>query len=133
MGIIDRWVDRWRFWRTGLTREERDYRQWCDQMINSRACRVQDIFRNFKHIVAVNPDKFLDPREPFAWVPCANARTYFWPQRPLGQNCVWTVEQVMRSPSTANQWERTSLGGETVVFVATNSERDAVMIALKWS
>ena len=92
-----------------------------------------DMFRNFKHIIMVDVDKFVDYHEPFAWVPNEDARQYFWPNRPLGENAVWRFERVINCPATANQWEINELGGEDKIFVATNNERDALMIALKYS
>jgi hypothetical protein len=126
-------VDRWLTWRTGKTKEERNWHDWYDANVNYGATRIKDMFRNFKHIIIVDTHKFMDPAEPFAWVPCADARQYFWPARPLGENCVWRFERVMNAPSTAWEWHINELGGEDKVFVATNSDTDAMMIALKYA
>jgi hypothetical protein len=91
------------------------------------------MFKNFKHVIIVDPEKFVDHNEPFAWVPCKDARQYFWPERPLGENAVWRFERVIKYPSTANEWEVNEFGGEDHIFVATNNDKDAIMIALKYS
>ena len=49
------------------------------------------------------------------------------------ENLVWQYARVINFPSTANEWEVNELGGEDKIFVATNNERDALMIALKYS
>jgi hypothetical protein len=49
------------------------------------------------------------------------------------ESAVWRCERVINYASTTWEWEVNELGGEDTVFVATNNERDAVMIALRWS
>lgn len=133
MKIVDRIRDCWITWRTGKTRDQREYETWCEHMIYHSADRIRDVFANFKHIITVDPNKFFDPREPSAWVPCQEARQYLWPVRPLGENCVWSIERVMRSPGTDSEWQRNEFGGEDRVFVATNSGKDAIIIAMRWA
>jgi hypothetical protein len=119
------------FRKTGYTRAEREYRAWYESAINWRATRVRDIFHNFEHIIIVDPNKFFT-YDPFVWALKKDAKQYFWPQRALGENAVWRWERVIRAPSTGNEWSVNELGGEDTVFVATNSDEDAVMIALKY-
>ena len=126
------WIkDRWLTWRTGKTKAEREWAEWYEIHVNYRAGDTTDMFKNFKHVMVVAADKFFDHGEPFAWVPNADARQYFWPQRELGNNAVWRFERVMW-----NQWDRrwhiNGMGDEDKVFVATNSDNDAIMIALKY-
>ena len=118
--------------KTGKDKSQREWEAWYDQNVNYRATKIRDMFKNFKHVIIVNTDKFVDHAEPFAWVPCKDARQYFWPARPLGENCVWRFERVINCPATAWEWEINEIGGEDMIFVATNNERDAVMIALKY-
>jgi hypothetical protein len=89
------------------------------------------MFMHFKHVIEVDTHKFMDPAEPFAWVPCADARQYFWPQRPVTDTCVWRFERVIWD-KWENCWHINGLGDEDKVFVATNSDKDAMMIALKY-
>lgn len=117
--------------KTGKTKAEREWEAWYEQNVNFRATRIKDMFKNFKHVMIVNPDKFFQ-FDPFAWVPTNDAKQYFWPARPLGENCVWRFERVINCPASAWEWEVNELGGEDKVFVATNNDRDAVMIALKY-
>lgn len=133
MTFWEKVTDKYLTWRTGKDKQHRDWEAWYEVNVNYRATKINDMFRNFKHIIMVDVDKFVDYHEPFAWVPNADARQYFWPNRPLGENAVWRFERVMKAPSTANQWEINELGGEDKIFVATNNERDALMIALKYS
>ena len=127
------WIRDWYLTRkTGKTKEEREWIAWYEQNVNYRATRIKDMFKNFKHVIIVDLNKFVDHAEPFAWVPCADARQYFWPARPLGENAVWRFERVINCPATAWEWEVNELGGEDKIFVATNNEQDALMIALKY-
>ena len=129
--MIERIKDRWLTWRTGKDKATRDYEAWYDINVNLRSHYIQDMFKNFEHVITVDPAKFMDPHEPFGWVPCEKAREYFWPQRALGENCVWRFERVSR-----DQWNNRLLIegflGEDRVFVATNNSKDAMMIALQW-
>lgn len=131
MEIVEQIKDWYLTRKTGKTKAEREWEAWYNENVNYRAIRIKDMFKNFKHIIIVDSNKFFK-FDPFAWVPCDDAKQYFWPYRPLGENCVWRVERVMNEPSTAWEWTVNELGGEDRVFVATNSERDAMMIALKY-
>ncbi len=119
--------------KTGKTKAEREYILWYEQTVNLRATRIKNMFDNFKHIVRVDTEKFFNLDEPFGWSVCEDAKQYFWPNRELGNNCVWRFERVMNCPATAWEWEINELGGEDKVFVATNNGQDALMIALKYS
>lgn len=133
MTFWEKVTDKYITWRTGKDKVQRDWEAWYAVNVNYRATKINDMFKNFKHIIMVDVDKFVDFHEPFAWVPNEDARQYFWPNRPLGENAVWRFERVINCPATANQWEINELGGEDKIFVATNNERDALMIALKFS
>jgi hypothetical protein len=132
MNLKERLVDWYLTRKTGKTKAEREFIAWYEQNVNYRATRIKNMFENFEHIVIVDPQKFVDHAEPFTWVPCKDARQYFWPARPLGENAVWRFERVINCPATAWEWEINELGGEDKIFVATNNERDAMMIALKY-
>lgn len=125
-------VDRYLTWRTGDDKATREWKAWYETNVNYRATRINDMFKNFKYVILVDIDKFVDHSEPFTWVPNKDARQYFWPQRELGNNAVWRFERVIRYPSTNNEWEVNSIGGEDHIFVATNNDRDAMMITLKY-
>ena len=133
MKLIDSAKERYLTWKTGKTKSEREWEAWYEQNVNYRATRIKDMFKHFEHIIIVDPDKFFNHHEPFAWVPNKDAKQYFWPQRPLETTCVWRFERVINCPATAWQWEINELGGEDKVFVATNNEQDALMIAMKYA
>jgi hypothetical protein len=117
--------------KTGKNKSQRDWEAWYESNVNYRATRIKDMFKNFKHVIIVDSNKFFQ-FDPFTWVPTEDAKQYFWPARPLGENCVWRFERVMNCPATAWEWEVNELGGADTVFVATNNDRDAMMIALKY-
>lgn len=134
MNLIERIKDWYLTKKTGKTKSEREYDEWYFANVCLRSTRVKDIFHGFEHIIAVDPNKFFDlERHPFMWYMSPDVDQYFWPQKPIGECSVYQFLRVMKAPSTTWQWEVNELGGEDKVFVATNNEADAVMIALKYS
>ena len=126
------WIkDRWLTWRTGKDRATREWEEWYETNVHYRSNSINYMFKEFKHIIVVDHKKFFQ-FDPFAWVPCEEAKTYMWPARPLGENCVWRIERVFWNP-WQSEWIPNDLGDTDKVFVATNSDSDATMIALKWS
>lgn len=138
MKLLDQVRERWTTWRTGKTREEREWEAWVKANINWRSDRVRDIFGTFRYVIDVDPDKFLVDHA-LTWVPHPDARQYFYPVRPLGRNAVWKIMRVHQQTGigldgeTQAEWFVNELGGEDRLFVATNSEQDAVIISLRWS
>lgn len=127
------WVqDRWLTWRTGMDRETRAWHSWYDINVNYRADTIDDMFKNFRHVIMVNTEKFTDYHNPFGWTPCADAKQYFWPHCALADTAVWRFERVAWDP-VQEQWRINELGGVDHIFVATNSDSDAVVIALKYA
>lgn len=116
---------------TGRTKAEREWDKWYAQNVNYRASDITNMFDNFKYVIEVNTDKFTNPHEQFGWVPCADAKQYFWPRRPVETTCVWRFERVAWDQGD-KRWHINSLGGEDKIFVATNSDKDATMITLKY-
>ena len=123
--------DKYLTWRTKKPKEVREWEAWYETTVNYRASTIPDMFKNFKHVIEVNVEKFTDPHEPFTWVPVKDARQYFWPNRPLGENCVWRFERVFWN-QWHKRWEINDMGDCDKIFVATNSDKDATMIALKY-
>lgn len=124
-------VDKYLTWKTGKSKSEREWSAWYDQNVNWLSPSISTMFAKFKHVIVVDTDKFVDHAEPFAWVPCADAKQYFWPQRELGDNAVWRFERVI--PYGGNDYYVNGIGDRDLIFVATNNDRDAMMIALKYS
>lgn len=129
--LKEHFVDKYLTWRTGKDKSTREWEAWYDANVNYRASDITDMFKNFKHVIIVDVDKFTNPCEPFAWVPCDDAKQYFWPQRPLGENAVWRFERVIWD-KWDQRWHVNGLGDEDKIFVATNNDKDAMMIALKY-
>lgn len=130
--MIEYLKDRWLTWRTGKDKYQREWEAWYEVNVNYRANTISHMFQNFKHVIVVNPDTFFDLCEPFAYVPCEDAMQYFWPRRELDNNCVWRFERVVPDDGTTD-WIINGMGDRDKVFVATNSDRDAMMIALKYT
>lgn len=131
MVVIEYLKDKYLTWRTGKDKAQREWEAWYEVNVIYGASTIPNMFRNFKHIIVVDPDKFFQ-FDPFTWVPCEDAKQYFWPNRELGNNAVWRFERVVWD-QWSEQWSINGLGDRDLAFVATNNERDAMMIALKYS
>lgn len=131
--VMIEWLkDKWLTWRTGKDKQQREWEAWFDTTVVRRASTIENMFMNFKYILPVRIDIF-DLDEPFGWYPCKDFQQYLYPNRPLGDCTVYHFARGYR-----DQWDKrfhlSDLQSEQdQVFVATNNERDAVMIALKWS
>jgi hypothetical protein len=130
--MIEYIVDKWLTWRTGLNKEDRDWYKWQGGHIVERATTIENMFMHFKHIIPVST-KIYDLNYPFGWVPCEDFKQYLYPNRALGDNTVYYFARGYR-----DQWDgkfhlHDIRAEQDQVFVATNNERDAIMIALKYS
>lgn len=130
--MIEYIVDKWLTWRTGLNKEDRDWYKWQGGHIVERATTIENMFMHFKHIIPVST-KIYDLSYPFGWVPCEDFKQYLYPARVLGDNTVYYFARGYR-----DQWDgkfhlNDMRAEQDQVFVATNNERDAIMIALKYS
>lgn len=129
--MIESIKERYLTWRTGKDKKQRDWEAWYEANVVYRAHDITNMLKNFKHVIDVDWNKFIVDGG-LCWVPRPDARQYFWPHRPLGENCVWIMERVSWNPWD-RRWHLDEITGEDKVFVATNSDEDAVMIKLKWS
>lgn len=129
--MIEHIKDKYLTWSTGLTKQERAWIKWEKENIVRGASTIENMFMNFKYIVPVTTNIF-DLDEPFGWLPCKDFKQYLYPTRELDDNAVYYFARGER-----NQWDGrfhfNELYGGDQVFVATNNEVDAIMIALKWS
>jgi hypothetical protein len=132
MAIIDWIIDRYLTWRTGKDKQQREWEAWYETSVVYRASTIPNMFMHFKHVIIVSPNKFFNLCEPFAYVPNEDAKQYFWPARKLGENAVWRFERVIWDEWTKS-WHINGMGDRDKVFVATNNDMDAMMIALKYS
>lgn len=131
MTFWEKVTDKWLTWRTGKDKIQRDWEAWAEITVVSRANTIENMFMNFKHIIPVSTDIF-DLDEPFGWCPCNDFKQYLYPARALGDNAVFYFARGYR-----DQWDKrfhlSDLQSEQdQVFVATNNDRDALMIALKY-
>ena len=125
--LKERIVDKYLTWRTGKDKDQREWEAWYDRNVVWKASTIPNMFMHFKHVIVVNPDTFFNRREPFVYVPNTDAKQYFWPQRELGNNAVWRFERVI--PYGSNDYYINGMGDRDKVFVATNNDKDAMMIA----
>jgi len=131
MSLFEKLKDRYTTWHTGKSRDQREWEAWYKVNVVYRAHTIENMFMHFKYIIEVKSDVFFK-YHPFVWVPCDDAQQYFWPARRLGENAVWRFVRVTKNIHDG-RWHRNEMGGGDHLFVATNSECDAVMIALKYS
>lgn len=124
--------DRYLTWRTGLDKQTRDHRKWYDGIVVHNAGTIENKFMHFKYILPVSTNIFaLD--EPFGWAPCKDFRQYLYPNRALGDCAVYYFARGYRDPWDGKFHISDLRHDQDQVFVATNNDRDAVMIALKYS
>ncbi len=132
MDLLELIKDKYLTWRTGKNKQLRTWEKWRDETIVFRAGTVENMFMNFKHIIEVDPDKIFDLDEPFGWNTKAEFDQFQYPHRELGNNTVWYWCRC-----TKNQWDGKlhfdEMGGSDYLFVATNNDKDAIIIALKYS
>ena len=125
-------VDKYLTWRTGKDKAQREWEAWYEVNVVYRAQTIENMFMNFEHVIEVDWNKFFSHEEMGWWVPCKDAKQYFHPARELDNNAVWRIERVTKD-QWDNRWHINELSGEDRVFVATNNEQDAIMIALKYA
>lgn len=107
----------------------RYYQQWCAENIDMRASYVEHMFRRFEFCFEVDYMKFFDHGDTSGWVPIDNS--FFYPERHPPSCCVW---KIFRVEDKQNGLTRVNeMFGADKVYVATNNEEDAVMMALRFS
>lgn len=131
MGLVEYIKDKYLTWKTGEDKPTREWKDWYEVNVVYRANDINNMFMHFKYIVEVDWRKFITD-DGLAWVPVEDARQYFWPARELGNNCVWRIERVFWD-QWSKRWTINDIGGEDKVFIATNNEQDALIIALKYA
>jgi len=132
VNLTERIVDWYLTRKTDKSKDQREYESWYRQNVNLHTNRIKDMLANFQYVIVVDPEKFFT-FDPLTWVVTKDAQQYFWPDCQLDKSAVWIFERVLNGPSTNWEWEISELGGEDRVFVATNNEKDAIMIALRWA
>lgn len=115
--------------KTGLNKEEREYKAWLEATVNRRAHTIECALSNFKYIIEVDWNRFFNHAEPFGWIPNQKAKEFLWPAKPIGECSVWFMERIVRDKWSGKR-NVNCLGDEDIVVVATNNEHDAFMIAM---
>ena len=130
---IELWIQRYSDRKKGITLERRAWLNWSERNINPRAGTAQSVFFSFKYVIEVAPGKFFSHEELGNWIPVPEFREMSFPNRELGNHCVWSWFR----GNWADQWWQSGFlidemfGGDHV-FAATNNEQDALWIAMKW-
>lgn len=123
--------ERWITWRTGKDKIQREWEAWCDVTVHRRANTVEDYYCNFKHIIEVDPAKVYDPACPFGWTYVKDFQQFAFPNRALGENtmCEWfrCLDKSWDGKTHINE-----IGGGDHLFAATNNDKDAIIITLKY-
>ena len=130
--MIEWIVDRYLTWRTGLDKQQRVWRKWQEENIVLGASTIENMFMHFKHIVPVSI-RIFDLDEPFGWLPCEDFRQYQYPNRALGDNTVYYFARGYRDEWDGKFHLNDLRHDQDQVFVATNNDVDAMLIALKYS
>lgn len=129
---IENIKDRYLTWRTGMSKQSRDYQYWYDRHINRRATDIENYFQNFKHIIHCNYNKVLTEHAPmYGFIPNQEFLSFVYPNRPLGEHCEYIIVC-----GEWNQWDgRFHIHdfGLEEVFIATNSDEDAILLTLKFA
>ena len=132
MQIIEYIADRYLTWRTGLDKQTRDHRKWFNETVVHGASTIENMFMNFKYIIPVSTNIFCFD-EPFGWTPCEDFEQYMYPARALGNNTVYYFARGSRGQWDGKFHLSDFIYEKDQVFAATNNNKDAVMIALKYS
>ena len=130
--MIERIKDRYLTWRTGQDKPTRDFRNWYDGTVVSRAGTIENMFMHFKYIIPVSTNIY-DLSHPFGWIPCEDFKQYMYPNRQLGDNTVYYFARGYRDKWDGKFHLNDLRHEQDQVFVATNNERDALMIVLKYT
>lgn len=130
--MIEFIVDRWLTWRTGLKKSDREFHKWFEETVVKNASTIENMFMNFKFIIPVSTQIF-DHNEPFGWVSNKDFQQYLYPNRAIGDCAVYYFARGYRDRWDGRFYINDISCDQDQVFVATNNERDAIMIALRWS
>ncbi len=132
MDLVEKLKDRYLTWRTGKDKQQRTWEKWISETIVLRASTVENMFMNFKHIIEVKPEKMMEMWHPFGWHTTDEFKQFEYPNRELGDNTVWYWVRC-RKDQWDGRWHVDEMSGRDHMFIATNNDRDAVLIALKYS
>jgi hypothetical protein len=127
------WIkDKYLTWRTGRNQQERIWDQWQLETIVFHAHTIENMFVNFKYIIPVTTSIF-DYSDPFGWFPNRDFKQYMYPERELGDNAVYAFKRGYWNHHDARFHICDFAGDTDQVFVATNNDQDAIVIALRWA
>lgn len=135
--MIDWIVDKYLTWKTGKNKSQRDFEQWRATAFVFYSDTVEGYFYKFKYVIEIDPEKVYNDKfneSSFNELPFNGAfEEYMYPRRSLGQNVVVYWFRCTTSYHWDGKIHIDECFGEDRLFAATNSEEDAVQIALKFS
>lgn len=120
-------------WKRGMDQAAWDHKQWNNANIVNGAGDATNYFQGFKYVIPVSYNKVNSVFDGMLHWPCPEIKEYCWPNRETGQHAM-----LGHFRGYWNQWDGrfhfTDLAAEMdQMFVATNNEQDALMIALRFS
>ena len=129
--IIETINDKYLTWRTGFDKEQREFQAWCEDNIHAHAGSIRARIHGFKHIVEVDWHKIYGDCPMLGWYVRKEFKNeYSFRNRKLGDHAMVTS---MRGEYDKEKiFEANELFGGDHVFVGTNNDEDAIMIALKY-
>lgn len=107
-----------------------DYASWRSHIVNQSAASVEDYFEHFDYVLEVDPRKILDIRTNYPKVAFAE---YEYPNRTRTDAALIRIFRVTPKSKVDGKHYFDEIWGKDTVFVATNNEQDAVMIALRFT
>lgn len=129
------WIIGWLPARVPLvTGRERVLRRWVVNHADRDAKTARWLLKSFKHVIEVNPAKFFAFEENGVLVPVEIWNEFSFPHRRLEDSCMFALLNC--------SWENGDLklsvedqrrGKNTHLFVATNSDDDALLLSLLFS
>ena len=131
--MITTLVERWRTWRTGKTTDERALESWRDAHLNKDAKYLSEYFVNMNHVIQVDPDKFFSRNIMGLPGMDPDVKQYFWPNRSVGNSCLCIHCRVSWDDRARDWLLDGDFGNEEKVIIATQHEKDATMLSLKYA
>jgi hypothetical protein len=129
--ILDIVEDKYLTWKTGLPKADRDYVYWKDRNIVQNAGDANNYFYGYKFVFTTDYAKVFTEADIWGLCPNADFLSYMWPKRPLGNHCYYNIFRGEWNQHD-HRFHFTEFGTDEL-FVATNSEEDAMMLLLKYA
>jgi len=129
--ILENLKDKYLTWKTGRTYHEREIDKWNAENLWLHAPNIKTVFYNYKHIIEVDWHKVFGDCPMMGWYVDKTFRdTYCYPARELGDHT--TIKSGRGLYDETSIFEFNEICGGDRVYIGTNNDDDAIMIALKY-